>query len=100
MTDRLRGQVAGGHSGRLRIQFAPMSLGEQKLLTRVLYSRADRWLDWDEGLAPDNPLRSFFSVLHSSLAGYWKLLFMNPSSPAGLPAKSLKPVRAAVITGL
>jgi cellulose synthase (UDP-forming) len=100
MTDRLRGQVAGGHSGRLRIQFAPMSLGEQKLLTRVLYSRADRWLDWDEGLAADNPVRSFFSMLQSSLAGYWKLLFMNPGSPAGAPAKPLKPVRAAVITGL
>ncbi len=99
-TCRLHGQVIGGFGGRLRVQFAPMSLAEQKLLTRVLYSRADRWLDWDEGLPADNPVRSFFSMLRSSVAGYWKLLFMNPSSPVDSPAKPLKPVRAAVITGL
>ncbi len=99
-TDRLHGLVIGGFGGRLRIRFAPMSLAEQKLLTRVLYSRADRWLDWDEGLATDNPVRSFFSMLRSSVAGYWKLLFSNPGSPVDSPAKPLKPVRAAVITGL
>ncbi len=97
---RLRGQVIGGDGGRLRIQFAPLSLSEQKLLTRVLYSRADRWLDWDEGFAPDHPLRSFFSLLQSSAAGFWKVLFMAPGRLSGASAKPLKPVRTAVITGL
>jgi len=86
-----RAVLTSGHAAAWRIQFAPMSLGEQKLLTRVLYSRADRWLDWDEGLAPDNPLRSFFSVLRSSVAGYWKLLFMNPGSASDSPGQAIEP---------
>jgi cellulose synthase (UDP-forming) len=95
--ERLRGKVVGAHGGRLRIQYAQLSLSQQKLLTRVLYSRADRWLEWDESYATDHPLRSFFTVLGSSAAGYWKLLFMAPGVSNSSP-KPLKPVRVAVIT--
>jgi cellulose synthase (UDP-forming) len=56
MGESLRGQVIGEIGGRLRIQFAQLSMSEQKLLTRVLYSRADRWLDWDQGYGVDHPL--------------------------------------------
>ncbi|HTZ59778.1 MAG TPA: UDP-forming cellulose synthase catalytic subunit [Acidobacteriaceae bacterium] len=96
--ERLRGRVIGGDGGRLRIQFAPLSLLEQRLLTRVLYTRADRWLDWDNGFAPDRPLLSFMDLLQSSMAGLWKLFFARPGF-AGAPSKPLEPVRAAVITG-
>ena len=96
--ERLRGKVVGADGSRLRIQYAQLSLSQQKLLTRVLYSRADRWLAWDESYATDHPLRSLFSVLGSSAAGYWKLLFVAPGNLSNSPAKALKPVRVAVIT--
>ncbi len=96
--ERLRGNVVGAGPGRLRIQYGPLSLSQQKLLTRVLYSRADRWIAWEESYANDNPLRSLFSVLGSSAGGYWKLLFRAPGSLSDSPVKTLKPVRVAVIT--
>ncbi|MGC2402248.1 MAG: UDP-forming cellulose synthase catalytic subunit, partial [Acidobacteriaceae bacterium] len=98
--ERLYGRVVGGEGGRLRIQFDPLSLRQQKLLTRVLYSRADRWIDWDAGFAPDHPLLSFLSLLQTSAAGFWKLLFGRQSGPLSTPVKPLKPVRVAVITVL
>jgi cellulose synthase (UDP-forming) len=100
VTERLRGKVTGRHDGRLSIQFAELSLPEQKLLTRVLYSRADRWLNWDDSYAADHPLRSLFSVLGASATGYWKLLFRAPGNISGSSAKPLKPVRVAVIGSL
>ena len=100
MVEQLAGKIVGAQSGRLRIQFDTLSLSGQKLLTRVLYSRADRWLAWDEGFAADQPLLSFFGVLRSSVAGFWKVLFMAPGSLSGASAKPLKPVRVAVIASL
>jgi cellulose synthase (UDP-forming) len=99
LVERLRGKVIGGRADRLQIQFAQLSISEQKLLTRVLYSRADRWLEWDEGFAVDHPVLSFFSVLRSSAAGFWKLLTMAPGSIAASP-KPLKAARVATITSL
>jgi cellulose synthase (UDP-forming) len=98
--ERLRGKVVGVNGGRLRIQYAQLSLSQQKLLTRVLYSRADRWLEWDESYATDDPLRSFLSVLGSSAGGYWKLLFMAPGRRSNASAKTLRPVRVAVISSV
>lgn len=93
----LPAKVIGNVGTRLRLKFGEMTLAQQMLLTRVLYSRADRWLEWDEGFARDRPLRGLLSVLRSSAAGFWKLIFLAPSmtgSPAGKP---LKPVRVAAI---
>jgi cellulose synthase (UDP-forming) len=99
LVERLHGKLIGGRADRMGIQFTQLSMPEQKLLTRVLYSRADRWLEWDEGFAVDHPVRSFFSVLKSSAAGFWKLLFMAPGS-IGAPPKPLKAARVAAITSL
>jgi cellulose synthase (UDP-forming) len=98
--ERLRGKVVGTSQGRLRIQYAQLSLSQQQLLTRVLYSRADRWIAWDESYTKDHVLRSFFSMLGSSAKGYWKLLVMAPGSVSGASGKPLKPVRVAVITSI
>ncbi len=98
--EQLRGVVIGGNEGRLQIQFAEMSLPQEKLLTRVLYSRADRWLAWDESYATDHPLRSLLSVLGASLSGFWKLLFSRSHKGTPMTAGSLKPVRAVVISSV
>ena len=99
LVERLRGKLIGGRTDRLGVQFTQLTMPEQRLLTRVLYSRADRWLEWDEGFAVDSPIRSFFSVLRSSLAGFWKLLIMAPGSIGASP-KPLKAARVATITSL
>ncbi len=67
---RLRGKLIGVRAGRLGIEFTQLSISEQRLLTRVLFSRADRWLEWDESFSVDRPVRSLFSVLRSSAAGF------------------------------
>ena len=63
LTERLHGQGDRRARGPLADPICPDVAGEQKLLTRVLYSRADRWLDGTQRLPPDNPVRSLFSVL-------------------------------------
>jgi cellulose synthase (UDP-forming) len=99
LVECLRGKLIAGRADRIGIEFSPLSLQEQKLLTRVLYSRADRWLEWDEGFAVDSPVLSFFSLLRSSAAGFWKLLTMAPASITASP-KPLKAARVATISSL
>ena len=97
---RLQAKVTGQVGQRLRIKFDQMSMAQQMLLTRVLYSRADRWLEWDEGFTEDRPLRSLLSVLRSSAAGFWKLLFFAPRKTAQPAVKALEPARVAAISGV
>jgi cellulose synthase (UDP-forming) len=47
----------------LRVQFEPMSIEEEEMLTMVLYSRADAWLGWGERRAGDQPLRSLGRIV-------------------------------------
>jgi cellulose synthase (UDP-forming) len=98
--ERLHGTVVGAHGDRLQIAFSSSDIAEQRLLTSVLYSRADRWLTWDDAYAKDHPLRSLLSVVQASVAGFWKLLTMSPQRVAPAAASPVKPVRTAVIASI
>jgi cellulose synthase (UDP-forming) len=58
-------------SGRnlLRFQFSSADLEQQRALTRIVYSRADSWLNWTEGQQEDRVLRSLFALLFIGVKG-------------------------------
>jgi cellulose synthase (UDP-forming) len=74
--------------GLLRLQFESLSLFEQEMLTTILYSRADAWLNWGEAREPDRPLRSFYRILKLSGRGLWATFSTLASrrKPAAAPA--------------
>lgn len=82
----IRARVTGQAGNLVRVQFEDLSIEEQLTLTAVLYSRADRWLDWANGRQGDNLVRSFARVLAASLRGLGVALtipFQKSEKPAG-----------------
>jgi cellulose synthase (UDP-forming) len=65
------------------LSFDAATLEDQRLITRVIYSRADRWLNWSDSRVNDNPLRSLFGVGLSSLAGFGKMLRLGSGGSGG-----------------
>ncbi len=59
--------------GTLRASFVVESVAQAESITRVVYSRADAWLDWKNG-PDDRPLYSFLHILWVSLGGYAAVL--------------------------
>jgi hypothetical protein len=67
------------------LSFDAATIEDQRLITRVIYSRADRWLNWSDSRVSDNPLRSLVGVGSSSLAGFGKMLRLGSG---GAPTES------------
>jgi cellulose synthase (UDP-forming) len=63
------GSVVRRDGSRLCLEFDRLNLFQEEALTRVLYSRADSWLNWSADRRPDRPLRSFLHLLGISLRG-------------------------------
>ncbi|MFT4114261.1 UDP-forming cellulose synthase catalytic subunit [Silvibacterium sp.] len=61
--------VISSEKNALRLQFDELSLVEEELLTMILYSRADTWLNWGESREVDQPLRSLWRILQLSRIG-------------------------------
>ena len=80
--------VVKSSSNGVSLEFQATTIEEQRVITRVLYSRADRWMNWSATRANDNPLRSFVGVLGSSMRGFGKMAQLTTGS--GAPA-SRKP---------
>ena len=53
----------------IRIDFGELSLEQEEILTRVLYSRADSWLDWGKHREEDRPLRTYRRLLGVAVQG-------------------------------
>jgi cellulose synthase (UDP-forming) len=68
--------VVGIEGRTLRVQFQQLSLFDEELLTTILYSRADAWLNWGDTREKDRPLRSFYRILKLSLRGMGSTLAM------------------------
>ncbi|HEX8926750.1 MAG TPA: glycosyltransferase, partial [Terriglobales bacterium] len=52
-----------------RVRFENLSIAEQEVLTRVLYSRADSWLGWGEARKADDVMSSLGRVFLLSMRG-------------------------------
>ncbi|MGO9337530.1 MAG: UDP-forming cellulose synthase catalytic subunit [Terracidiphilus sp.] len=53
----------------LRVSFQELTIAEQEVLTRVLYSRADSWLGWGESREPDDVMKSMARIFAISFKG-------------------------------
>lgn len=77
--------VVGNENGRLGLKFDPLNLQQEEALTKVLYSRADSWLTWNDRRQPDRPLRSLLLITKLSFAGVWlgvSSIFRRGAKPA------------------
>jgi hypothetical protein len=54
----------------IRIDFGELSLEQEEVLTRVLYSRADSWIDWGKHREEDRPLRTYGRLLGDAIASH------------------------------
>ena len=82
--------------GETRFAFEITSVEEQEAVTRVMYLTADRWLDWNDGRAPNSMLGSFGAVFVASIFGARKMLrLVQPT--AGQPTRAPAVARSAVV---
>ncbi|HUB19277.1 MAG TPA: UDP-forming cellulose synthase catalytic subunit [Acidobacteriaceae bacterium] len=65
----LPAKVVGLANGVLRLQFDPLTVAEEEMLTMVLFSRADSWLGWGESREVDQPLRSLVRIVAIAFRG-------------------------------
>jgi cellulose synthase (UDP-forming) len=65
----LPAQVVGLANGVLRLQFEPLTVPEEEMLTMVLFSRADSWLGWGESREVDQPLKSLGRIIRIAFRG-------------------------------
>jgi cellulose synthase (UDP-forming) len=65
----LPAQVVGLANGVLRLQFEPLTISEEEMLTMVLFSRADSWLGWGESREVDQPLKSLGRIIRIAFRG-------------------------------
>jgi cellulose synthase (UDP-forming) len=80
----LPARVIGLTNGVLRLQFDPLTVAEEEMLTMVLFSRADSWLGWGESREVDQPLRSLARIIRIAIRG------LGMSLAAMLPRRSRK----------
>ncbi|KAA6465135.1 UDP-forming cellulose synthase catalytic subunit [Acidobacteria bacterium AB60] len=89
-TSELRASVVSSEGPVLRVKFENLTIGEQEVLTTVLYSRADSWLGWGESRESDNVLRSMARIFTISMHGLVSTFQSLVKPPA---KKTKKPVR-------
>ena len=65
----LPARVVGLANNVLRLQFDPLTVSEEEMLTTVLFSRADSWLGWGESREVDQPLRSLARIVRIAVRG-------------------------------
>jgi len=74
----------------IRVDFGELTLEQEEVLTRVLYSRADSWIDWGKHREEDRPLRTYGRLLGVAVQGLFAIsrgLFGASSSAAASDEK-------------
>ncbi len=86
--------VIGHDIGRLRLQFEPLDLHQEEALTRILYSRADSWINATDTRPSDRPVRSLFMIVSVAMHGMWMAL----RTPIGRKKSPVAPAKAKVVS--
>ncbi|WP_395372055.1 UDP-forming cellulose synthase catalytic subunit [Komagataeibacter diospyri] len=63
----VRASVIARDEGRVHLQWAMNDLAEEEEVVGLVFGRNDAWTQWSD-FPPDNPLRSFYTVVLSILA--------------------------------
>jgi cellulose synthase (UDP-forming) len=74
----LPAEVVDQHGAALRLRFARLSLEEEATLVQSIFSRADAWVHWGEGRAPDHPIASFQGLALRGLSNVRQMLKARP----------------------
>ncbi|MGA9024350.1 MAG: UDP-forming cellulose synthase catalytic subunit [Terracidiphilus sp.] len=91
----------------LRVNFKDLTIEEQEVLTRALYSRADSWLGWGQGRETDHVLRSLARIFQISMHGLkvtLQSIFVdkdgpsNKSTPLSIARTSILILAVALLT--
>lgn len=88
----LPARVVDLQNGVLRLQFDPLTVAEEEMLTMVLFSRADSWLGWGESREVDQPLRSLGRIIRIAFRG------LGMAIGAMMPRRNGKNKTAALTT--
>jgi PilZ domain. len=59
--------------GLLAVEFAPMNAATEGELVRIIYGRADAWLDWRDHEKPVGVWRSLVQIIRLGAIGLWRL---------------------------
>jgi cellulose synthase (UDP-forming) len=88
----------------VRIDFGELNLEQEEVLTRVLYSRADSWIDWGKHREEDRPLRTYGRLLGVALQGMFAishgLFTAHPGDPSSGDVKLDKSRRRLPVLAL
>ncbi|HEY3935972.1 MAG TPA: UDP-forming cellulose synthase catalytic subunit, partial [Bryobacteraceae bacterium] len=58
---------------RIHLRFSDSHLKHQRAITKIVYSRADSWLDWNKDQRRDRILSSLVNVIGIGVRGIWML---------------------------
>jgi cellulose synthase (UDP-forming) len=61
--------LIANEEGNARFSFGVLSLEKEDALVRVIFGRADAWLNWRENARDDRPLLSFLNIVGIALQG-------------------------------
>ncbi|MGA2961509.1 MAG: UDP-forming cellulose synthase catalytic subunit, partial [Candidatus Korobacteraceae bacterium] len=67
--------VVGQEGNKLRLSFGEITLEQEEVLTRVLYSRANSWINWNEKRGVDRPLRTYMHLVGLAFKGLKYIVF-------------------------
>jgi len=80
--------IVGKSGNEIRLKFDALTIAEQEILTRALYSRANSWVSSRDNIEEDRPLISLARVIRLSFTGFGQVL------------QGLLPARKAKAAGL
>jgi len=68
------GTIVGKNGNELRLQFDALTIADQEILTRALYSRANSWMGARQNIEEDRPLISLLRVIRLSFTGFSQVI--------------------------
>ena len=93
---RITGRVVRVEKWALQVRFANLTLAQEEALTRLIFSRADAWVEWNDSFPERySPLGSMVKLVRLSLRGYGRVVKALFRGGAATHAEDLKGVSQA-----
>jgi cellulose synthase (UDP-forming) len=91
--------VVGSGTSSVRLQFENMTIEQEEILVRVMYSRADSWLGW-RSMEEDRPLRSWAHIAGIAMRTiFTRAPLTGETSRAGGPRPQAMPAGPSTANG-
>jgi len=65
---------------RVHVEFEKLTLEQESAIVRTIYSRADAWVNWNDGTVVDRPLRSWLEIIYYGLISLPRIMLGRPRS--------------------